>query len=304
MTNRNTWNPPKPSRRRVLACLLASPLSLSVVPLARAEPLTLGAVAAYVGLKLLDGAISYVGGRALAEALGHPTISDVRLWIRAAVDELKEFITEELRRSLTANSIDEMRTEMLGIRENFYHYASLSPENKRNYRFLLEDSSVHTSRLVHGAVQHDQAFFITTTAVAYRLFVLRTFFLQDDDAGHIESARIMVNDVLTQLSMSRDRIAKLMSPWARYGFSCDSKMISKSGGGFRDWQREEPNGGRMVLISCHGTDKGRRITDTYSSVFSAYEESIDSESGQGAKARKGGAGSVYRTAGNRDTKNS
>ena len=183
MSNCNSWSPPKASRRRVLAGLLATPLSLSVIPLARSEPLTLGAASAYVGLKLLDGAISYVGGLALARALGQPTISDVRLWIRAAVDEIKEFVSEELRRSLTANSIEEMRIDMLGIRENFYHYAHLSPKNKRDYKFLLEHSSVHTSRLVHGAVQHDPAFFITTTAVAYRLFVLRTFFLQDDDAG-------------------------------------------------------------------------------------------------------------------------
>ena len=274
MSDYHSCKSPKASRRQILAGLLASPFSLSVISHSRAEPLTFTALAAFVGLNLLKGAISYVGGRLLAEVLGQPTITDVRLWIGAAVDELKGFISEELRTSLTASAIDKMRLELSGIRENFYHYASLSPENRHNYRFLLEHSSVHTSRLVHGSVQHDQAFFVTTTAVAYRLFVLRTFFIVDKDKGHIRSAQSMVDNVLRQLSMSRDRIAKEMSPWGRYGFSCDSKNMSKSGGVYKDWQMEEPNGGRRMLFTCHGTDRGHQITDTYSAVFSAYEENL------------------------------
>ena len=126
---------------------------------------------------------------------------------------------------------------------------------------------------MHRSAPYDQAFFITTTAVAYRLFVLYTFFKLDEDEGHIRSAQPIINSVLTQLSKSRDRIAHEMSPWTQYGFSCGSKSISKSGGGYREWLLEEQNGGRQLLFTCYGTEKGRRITDSYSAIYSAYEES-------------------------------
>jgi hypothetical protein len=52
--------------------------------------------AAFVGLALLEGAISYVGGQAMASAMGGPTITDIRAWIAEAVAELEAFVSAEL----------------------------------------------------------------------------------------------------------------------------------------------------------------------------------------------------------------
>jgi hypothetical protein len=49
------------SRRKVVGGMLACASSLNAPAVAQ-EPITLGAVAAFVGLALLQGAISYVGG--------------------------------------------------------------------------------------------------------------------------------------------------------------------------------------------------------------------------------------------------
>ena len=49
------------------------------------EPIAMGAAAAWVGGKLLEGALQYAGGLILANALGQAKITDVRTWILAAM---------------------------------------------------------------------------------------------------------------------------------------------------------------------------------------------------------------------------
>lgn len=256
------------SRRRLLTGILAFSVTLSNLRFTRAEPITASGVAAYVGLKLLDGAISYAGGEALRKALGRPTLSDVELWIRAAVDELKTFVSEELRRSLKESAVDEIRSELLGTRDNLYHYASLSVDNRGEYKYLIEDSGTRTARLLQRSLQYDQAYFVTTAAMAFRLFVLYTLYKIDKDAGHIESAKPTVDEVLKRLSESRDRIAYEMSPDRHYGLSCESEFI---GNKWHDnFDAFQPNGNHQMLYTCYGTKDGNRITESYSTLFDSY----------------------------------
>src|SRR5229473_63312 len=92
----------------------------------------LAAVAAYVGLKLLDGAISYVGGQLMSHALGDPTITDVRAWIQNAVAEIEAFVSAELKRQLDEKTLQQMRAGLEGINTDLYHYAKLGNPDQTN----------------------------------------------------------------------------------------------------------------------------------------------------------------------------
>ena len=84
------------SRRQALYGIAATALSTGRFDIARAEPLTIGAVASFVGLALLQGAIAYVGGELMASVLGAARITDVRTWIREAVAELDQMSVEAI----------------------------------------------------------------------------------------------------------------------------------------------------------------------------------------------------------------
>jgi hypothetical protein len=179
----------------------------------------LAAVAAYVGLKLLDGAISYIGGQLMSHALGDPTITDVRAWIQNAVAEIEAFVSAELRRQLDERVLEQMRADLEGINTNLYHYASLESPNQTN-RYLLEICDTTTARLMPLSLNYDQALFVTTTAMAYRLFTLCGLYELDKDTGHIESARPMMDEFVTRTSAIRDKIGALMSPENHFRINC------------------------------------------------------------------------------------
>ncbi|WP_128931939.1 hypothetical protein [Bradyrhizobium zhanjiangense] len=101
------------SRREMICGLMATTLPFSRSAAAQ-EPVTLGSAAAFVGLALLQGAISYVGGRLLASALGDPVISDVQSWLKNAIAELEAFVSAELRRQLDERVIEQMSRGLAG----------------------------------------------------------------------------------------------------------------------------------------------------------------------------------------------
>ena len=185
-----------------------------------AEPITLASAAAFVGLALLEGAIGYVGGRLMASALGDPSISDIRAWIEHAVAELKAFVSAELRRQLDQRVMEQMRADLQGIMINIYQYASLDPANRQANRYLVETCDTATARLVALSFNYDQALFITTTAVAYRLFTLHALYELDGDAGHIRSAKPLMDEFLKEASASRDRLGHEMAPSTHFKINC------------------------------------------------------------------------------------
>ena len=121
-----------------------------------------------------------------------------------------------------------MQTDLEGINENLYHYASLSEENRTTNRYLLEHSDTFTARLVPLSLRFDQTYFVTTAAVAYRLMTLNSLYLLDKDAGHIKSARKSIDHALTQLSAARNRIAYNISPSSQFDVSCKIFRIEKN----------------------------------------------------------------------------
>ena len=221
-------------------------------------------VTGFVGLALLNGALSFVGGQLLRNALGYPSISDVRIWIRHAVAELKAFVSEELQRQLDDLELRDMENELQGILNNLHQYAELSSENQKSNRFLLDYVAISTARLVPRSLRFDQAYFVATTAIAYRLFILHALFTLDNDKGHIKSAKPMIDGAITQLALSRNRLIKEMSPVAHFDIVCSVKT-------HHDYLAEIPRSSADIRITrtahCFGTLDGRPITETYSAEF-------------------------------------
>jgi hypothetical protein len=204
------------SRREVLARGLASGaiLSLPAGP-ARAVPAALAALAGYVGQKLLDGALEYIGGKIMASALGDPVLSDVRSWVAAAVAEIEAFVSAELKRQLDALTIEEMQADLQAVNTSLYQYADLKKASRKLNRYLLETSDTATARLIPLSLNFDQALYITTAAMGFRLFVILGLFQLDNDAGHIKSARPTMDDFVKKTVVIRDRVAAAMDPKVR-----------------------------------------------------------------------------------------
>ncbi|MES5482101.1 hypothetical protein QMZ05_05030 [Bradyrhizobium sp. INPA03-11B] len=183
----------------------------------------LAAVAAFVGMALLQGAISYVGGQMMSNALGDPTITDVKTWIENAVAEIEAFVSAELRRQLDEKVLEQMRANLQGIVTDIYQYASLDPSNRKQNRYLLETCDTTTAALVPLSLNYDQALFVTTTAMAYRLFNLYALYELDNDPGHIRSARPMMDDFVVRSAAIRNRVEMQMSPATHFKINCSIK---------------------------------------------------------------------------------
>lgn len=181
---------------------------------------TLAAVAAFVGMALLQGAISYVGGQVMSSALGDPKITDVRAWIQNAVQEIEAYVSAELRRQLDERVLEQVRANLQGITINIYQYSSLNPRRHERNRYLLETCDTTTATLVPLSLNYDQALFITTTAMAYRLFTLYALYELDGDPGHIQSARPMMDEFVIRTSAIRDRVGAQMSPANHFRINC------------------------------------------------------------------------------------
>ena len=171
--------------------------------------------AIFVGLALLRGAISYVGGQLMASALGGARITDVRTWIAEAVAELEAFVSAELRRQLTELVLNQMRADLEGVIQNVTEYSRLQPANLASNRFLLESCDTRTASLVPLSLNYDQALFISFSAMAYRFFTLFGLYDLDHDQGHIDFARPSVDDFITKTLAAQNRIEKTLNPGTR-----------------------------------------------------------------------------------------
>ena len=148
---------------------------------------------------------------------------------------------------------------MEGILNNIHHYASLSEKAQKTNKFLLEEVSILTARLVPRSLQFDQAYFVATTAIAYRFFALYALYQFDKDEGHINSLKPMVDSAVKQLGLSRICLSHEMSPEAHFDIVCETKTYT--------YYEEELRASYKTVVSCFAKRDGRRVTDKYSSEF-------------------------------------
>ena len=212
-----------------------------IMAVAQPDPLSAGAIAAFVGLALIQGAISYVGGKIMSQIMGDPSITDVHGWIEEAVGELESFVSAELQKDLDEKVIEQMRANLQGTITNLTHYADLSlrDQKKDRWLYLVQDADEATSVLLPLSMNYDQAIFISTVAMGYRLIALQALFKVGRDAGDITSAKIMMDSLLTYLVAARNRVAAEMSPAAHIRTSLF--LYSRYNGNPRG-----PNTGRAV----------------------------------------------------------
>lgn len=206
-------------RRSVLALAAAGLVVPSRTLLA--EPLTAGAAAALVAVKLLEGALQYAGGQILAHALGAATITDVRTWIVAAVAQIQAFVSEELRKQLSQLVLDEMAADLQGVVSHINQYAALLPENQVKNRAILESVNNTTAAAIPRTSKYDQASPIIAGLMAYRLIARNGLYQLDKDPGHIRGMRADMDEYVRVMKGIRERILPPLAPAARLkGLGC------------------------------------------------------------------------------------
>jgi hypothetical protein len=226
------------------------------------EPVTTTIGGAFVALALLQGAISYVGGKLMSSIMGDASIDDVKGWIQAAVAELERFVSAELKRQLDSKVIESMRADLSGVIENLREYSSITPANERMNAFLVQAADTKTASLLALALNYDQAIFISASVMAYRLIALYALFKLDKEPGHILSGRGYVDNFIKQMIASRDRIARSMSPEVRIVKYCFSIP---------------PRGGPPLLgfAMCRVSSDGKQVGDDNKGNFGEQKRLSD-----------------------------
>ncbi len=175
--------------------------------------------ASYVGEKLLGGAIGYAGGLILSKALGEVTLLDVKKWIDGAVAELERFISDELRRKFYEQAEQNMTADLRMVEESLGQYASLTA-GQSGSKYLLENSDTSSARLVPYSAQFDQAIFITSAAMAYRLLTLYSLYKLDHDSGRLAHEQNLVESTINSIWHSTERLLAALEPNRHLSSEC------------------------------------------------------------------------------------
>ena len=136
------------------------------------------------------------------------------------MSELEEYVSAELKRQLDAEVVEKMRAELQGVLDNIGEFANLTPENQIKNRFLIEYCDTATAELIPLSLNYDQALFISTAAMAYRLFVLFALYKLDQDPGHIVSARPRMDEFFKETLAIREKVSARLAPEAHFSGQC------------------------------------------------------------------------------------
>jgi hypothetical protein len=170
-----------------------------------------GAIGA-VSILLAKGALEYIGSRAMAQILGHPELRDMEGVIRNAIEELKNYIREELKKQIEENEIIKMAASLDSAVRNLNQYGSASNEEKPKLRFLLEDAFIKSGDAMSLASKFKiNSIYIYMNAVSLRLLTLTCFYLLEHVESHknaaittVQEAESTVGAILEQHETSWD----------------------------------------------------------------------------------------------------
>jgi hypothetical protein len=105
--------------------------------------------AAMILLWLAEGAITYLGGKALATIMDDPQIKDVEDLIRAAITEINVYT----RQAIQENEIKKLSGSLNAVIDNLKDFAVLkSAHDKEVNRFLLTDAIIKTEESIAQCV--------------------------------------------------------------------------------------------------------------------------------------------------------
>lgn len=135
---------------------------------------------AWVAAQLAAGALSYLGGRALASVMEQPAYDDVQSMIRQAVDDLKKFIRDEIRKAVEEDKIKDLESDAQTVTDSLKRYAKLPADLKERYRYLLEYSDTATLHGINLSEKYDLATLpIYASFVSLRILLIKAFYDQD-----------------------------------------------------------------------------------------------------------------------------
>lgn len=165
---------------------------------------------AMIATALAEGALSYIGGEALKNVLGRPAYENIPGMIRDAVEELKVFIRDELRKALDEIVIQELEAEARALQVDLNRYSEVPENLKRDYKYLLESSDLSTSRgITHAEPYGISALPIYVSFVSLRIHVIQAFYELDHSrenlrnfAEALRTIQVSVNSLLDNYYLS------------------------------------------------------------------------------------------------------
>lgn len=168
-------------------------------------------IAIGVCVSLIQGALSYVGGKLMQSALGGASILDVHAWIREAVTELEAFLSAKLEETAMQSIAADLDQSNTNIKE----YASLSVRERKKNRYLIEDADISAVKLISFSLNYRQAFFISLAALGYLLFARMALYEDDRATGHITTLKEKIDETLVKALATYQFMVGALTPDGR-----------------------------------------------------------------------------------------
>lgn len=186
----------------------------------------LAMAAAWAGNKLLDQTFAFVSGEIMSVAFGQPGISDVKGWVQNSVAEVESNLAK-LSARIDTDNMNVMSSRLESLKHQFMEYVSLEVTIQPQNRVLLANCDSLSAELVPLSQRYDQAFFVSTVAMGYRLATLFALYNLDkgknnSGSGHI-SALVSSGEISTYFRKaiaSRSRIMVSMRPDRHFSLQC------------------------------------------------------------------------------------
>ena len=192
-------------------------------------PPILLAVGLDVGKKLFDMGIDYAKGAVLSDVFKEPTLGNVHEWVSQAVTSIEARI-DALDAKIDQQNLNRMMSDLDSIREQFEHYSQLPPRLQGPNRYLLAYCDTTSGDLLSLSQKYEQAFFLSSTVLAYRLLTRFALFQLDSSnganaEGHITSLVPSMKAYFEWATDSRSRLVSKLAP--HYKVLC--KDVDKGG---------------------------------------------------------------------------
>ena len=206
-----------------MGTLIAPPRSESQIP-----PLLLD-IGLDLGKKLFDMGIEYAKGTVLETVFKQPTISDVHQWVDRSVTSIEAKIAA-LDAKIDRLNLDKMASDLQSVKNEFEHYARMPLNQKQQNRYLLEYCDTKSNELLPQTQKYDQAFFLSSTVLAYMMLTSFALYQHDSSAGpgaeaHVASLVSTVESYFASAAGSRARLVDKLAP--HYTIRCND--VEKEG---------------------------------------------------------------------------
>ncbi|MCQ0034327.1 hypothetical protein [Burkholderia glumae] len=139
----------------------------------------------FVGSALASGALSFVGQMYVQQFFGKETgltNEQVVEAIRQSTDEIKAYVSEDVRKALTEDRVKELEAKCEALVRNLTDYASSSKVDSNYTKYLLDYADIASSDGIALADRYSPlALPVLSNFVSLRIFVKRAQYLRERD---------------------------------------------------------------------------------------------------------------------------